>query len=99
MKTALARVANLVFLRANSYELRASLPPHQIRFIHIDRVPVMKEGDENGQADGGFGGGDGHHEKDEKKSVDLVELARVGDEGEVHRVHHQLDAHEDGDAV
>src|SRR5258708_12177945 len=28
-----------------------------------------------------------------------MELARVGDEREVHRVHHQLDAHEDGDAV
>src|SRR5438874_2322049 len=62
-------------------------------------MPVMKEGDEDGQADGGFGGGDGHHEKDEKESVDLMELAGVGDEGEVHRVHHQLDAHEDGDAV
>src|SRR5258708_7101811 len=28
-----------------------------------------------------------------------MELARVGDKREVHRIHHQLDAHEDGDAV
>src|SRR5258706_15051476 len=59
----------------------------------------MEQGDENGQADGGFGGGNGHDEKDEEESVDLMELASVGHEGEIHRVHHQLDAHEDGDAV
>src|SRR5258706_4454973 len=59
----------------------------------------MEQGDENGQADGGFGGGDGHDEKDEEESVDLMELAGVRDEGQVDRVYHQLDAHEDGDAV
>ena len=26
-------------------------------------------------------------------------LTCVGDEGQIHRVHHQLDRHEDGDAV
>src|SRR6202140_2509285 len=59
----------------------------------------MEQGDENGQADGSFGGGDGHDEKDEDESVELMELPGVGDEGQVHGIHHQLDAHEDGDAV
>src|SRR5204862_5299498 len=76
-----------------------NLPVHQIRFIHVDRVAVMKQRDENGQADGGFRGGDGHDEEDEDESVHLMKLPRVGEEGEVDGVHHELDGHEDGDAV
>src|SRR4029078_560328 len=41
----------------------------------------------------------GHDEEDEDEAVELMELPRVGEEGQVHGVHHQLDAHEHGDAV
>src|SRR5262245_23465252 len=59
----------------------------------------MEQGNEDGQADGGLRRGDGHHEKDEDQSVELMKLPGVGDESQVHRVHHQLNGHEDGDAV
>ena len=60
---------------------------------------MMEERDEYGQSHGCLSRGDGHHEKDEDESVELMKLPRIGDEGQVDRVHHQLDGHEDGDAV
>src|SRR5260221_3413050 len=72
---------------------------HQIRFVHVDRGAVMEQRDENRQAHRGLSGGDGHDEEDEDESVELMELPGVCEEREVHRVHHQFDAHEDRDAV
>src|SRR5258708_22291114 len=72
---------------------------HQVRFIYVDGLPVMEQRDEDSQPHGSLGGGDGHHEKDEDESVELVELPGVGDEGQIHGVYHQLDGHEDGDSV
>src|SRR5688572_5046832 len=87
-------------LRLCDFEtLRLLLPMHQIGFVHVDRVSVVEQRNENRQTDRGFRGGDGHDEKDEDESVSLPELFGVGEEREVHRVHHQLDGHEDGDAV
>src|SRR5437764_5121082 len=59
----------------------------------------MKQRDENGQPHGSLGRGNGHHEKDEDETVELMELPGVGDERQVRGVHHQLDAHEHRDAV
>ena len=59
----------------------------------------MKQGDENGEAHGSLSRGNRHHEKDKDQPVELMELPRVGEEGEIHGVDHQLDCHEDRDAV
>src|SRR5712691_993753 len=44
-------------------------PPHQIRLININRFPMMKKRDEDGQPYRGFGGGYGHHKKDKDEPV------------------------------
>src|SRR5438128_2671974 len=85
-------------LRAEDCDVRA-LPVHQVRFIHIDRCPVMEERDEDGEPDRRFGCRDRHDEKDEDESVELMKLPRVCEEGQVDGLHHQLDRHEDRDAV
>src|SRR6266550_751469 len=75
------------------------LPPHQIGFVHINSLPVVKEGNEDRQSDCGLCCGNGHHEKDKDEAVELMELPGIREKGQIHRVHHQLDGHEDRDAV
>src|SRR5437762_10813305 len=67
------------------------LPPHQIGFVHINCFPVVKEGNEDRQADCSLCCGDRHHEKDKNEAVQLMELPGVGEERQVHGVHHELD--------
>src|ERR1051325_4556133 len=76
-----------------------SLPTHQVGFVDVDGLPVMEQRDEYGQPDSSLGRRNGHDEEDEDEAVKLMELPRVGEEGQVDGVHHQLDAHEHGDAV
>src|SRR5450631_1148245 len=45
---------------------RAALIPQDTRVIDIDRPAVAEKGDDDAEADGGFGGGDRHHHKDKK---------------------------------
>src|ERR1051326_1905768 len=77
----------------------AVLPMHQIRFVHVDRLSMVEERDEDGEPDGCFRRRDRHHEKDKDESVKLVELTSVREERQIDGVHHELDGHEDGDAV
>ena len=52
-----------------------------------------------GQPDSGFGGGHDHDEEDKDLPADLMPLVGKGDKGQVDRVQHQLDRHEDGNDV
>ncbi len=72
-----------------------------IRFdlVDVERVPGAEDGDDDGQAYGGFSRGHHHDEEDEDLPADLMPLVREGDEGQVDGVEHQLDRHEDGDDV
>src|SRR5215469_11526886 len=79
-------------------ELR-SLEFQQVDLVHVERLARTEDGDDDGEAYGGFGGSDDHHKKDEDLSGDLVPHMREGDEGEVDRVEHQFDRHEDGDDI
>src|SRR5271166_1926688 len=43
----------------------AALPFQQIHFVHVHRLLIAEEGDDDAQADRGFGGGVGDHENRE----------------------------------
>src|SRR5438105_5909870 len=59
----------------------------------------MKQRNKDRQTDRRLRRGNGHHEKDKDEPVKLMELPRVGQKGQVNGVHHQLDRHENRDAV
>src|SRR5712692_7778503 len=67
--------------------------------FRVQRFAVAKQADDDREADGGFGGRHGHHEKDEDLAVGGAERAAEGHEGQVHRVEHDLDRQQDGDQV
>src|SRR5467141_2682417 len=54
-----------------------SSPAHQIRLVDINGFAVVKQRDEDRQADSSLGRSNGHHEKHEDQSVELMELSRV----------------------
>ena len=56
------------------------------------------DGENDRQPDGRFGRGDGHDEEHEHLPAHS-EILRQRDEREIHRVEHELDAHEDHDRV
>ena len=68
-------------------------------------LPQAVEGDDDGEADGHLGGGDGDDEKDEDLGVVVGEseggdaVAGEGDEGEIGGVEHQLKAHENDEEI
>src|ERR1035441_5474342 len=71
----------------------------EANWIDVEGLPGSIDGDDDGEADGGFGGGDHHYEEDEDLAADLVPHVGEGDEGQVDRVEHQLNRDEDGDDV
>src|SRR5687768_9270948 len=72
---------------------------HHTRIIHIDRLAVAEERDDNAEADGGFRGGDGHYHEYKKLSRHIAVVTRKRDKCQVDGVEHQLDAHEHPDRV
>src|SRR6478735_3604255 len=54
---------------------------------------------EDAEAHHGLGGGNHHHEEHRRLAVDVAELHRQGDETQVRRVEHQLDAHDHHERV
>src|SRR5690606_28425307 len=65
----------------------------------VDRAPVAEQGDQDGQADRGLRRGHGQDEEHEDLPGGIAELAREGDEIDVHREQQQLDAHQQDDHV
>src|SRR5579862_2426673 len=74
-------------------------PPHQVEFIRVDRGAVAENGQDDAQPNRGFGGRHHHDEKDDGLTVDGTPRPAQRDEGQVDRVEHQLDRHEDDDDV
>ncbi len=68
-------------------------------------LPQSVERDDDGEADSHLGGGDGDDKEHEDLRVVVGEseggdaVAGEGDEGEIGRVEHQLEAHEDDEEV
>src|SRR5712672_3338013 len=80
----------------------------RVELVHVDRAPAAEDGDDDGEADGRLGGGHRDDEEDGGVTAEEARLgggalhqweAREGEEGEVHRVEHQLDAHEHDERV
>src|SRR5215216_5203710 len=81
--------------------LHSALPlkSQHARVVHVERLAVAEDGDDDPEAHGGLGGRDRHHDEDEELPRHVAEVAGEGDEGQVHGVEHQLDAHEHLDGV
>jgi hypothetical protein len=69
------------------------LPLHQINVVNINRLFIIEERDDKGQADGSFGSRNGHNEKDEYLSIQIAEMPGEGHKSKVNGIKHQLDAH------
>src|SRR5262245_34724797 len=66
------------------------LPLHQIDFVDVHRFLVLEHGDDDAEADCGFGGSDGNHKDGEDLSCELPKPAGKRDEVDVDGVHHEL---------
>jgi hypothetical protein len=77
---------------------------HRVDLRHIGRLLRAEEGDDDGETDGDLGRRHGDDEEKEDVGVvgglalDEIE-ARKGDEGEVRRREHELEAHEDDEEI
>src|SRR6187401_616563 len=60
---------------------------------------MPEQRDDDREADGGLGGGDGHHEERDDLAVDVAGETPERHEREVHGVQHDLDREQDGDQV
>ena len=78
---------------------RALQPFITIGVFHGDVAAVAEEGDQDGEADGRLGGGDGEHEQGEDLADEVVQKGREGHQIDVHRQQDQLDRHQDDDDV
>src|SRR5882757_8430343 len=85
--------------RPGSYTRSVLLVLEQVRVVHRGGPTGAEDGHDDGQADHHFGGRDHHHEERHDLAVQPAVDPGEGDQGEVHRVQHQLDAHEHHDGV
>jgi hypothetical protein len=98
----LASLASLASLACLAY---LSLPFHQINIFHIHRIARAIDREDERKPDRGFGGG----ERDDEEREDLprqvhrrrggLDIAPERNQVDVHRVQHQLDAHQDCNGV
>src|SRR5258708_19688602 len=72
---------------------------HRVDVFDLDRSAVAEIDHQNGKADRRLGGGHGQHQHGEDLAHDIALEDREGDEVDVHREQHQLDAHQDDDDV
>src|SRR5262245_24917522 len=83
-------------MRPMSFSIAAS-PPEEIDLVDVGRVPEPEQGDDDREARGGFRGGERHDEEDVDLGLGSAGDPCEGDERQVPRVEHELDAHEDRD--
>ena len=65
----------------------------------MDALEVAEQHDQDGQADGGFGGGHGQDEEDEYLPGQVAQEMRKRHEIHVDREQHQLEGHQQDDQV
>src|ERR1700712_4018241 len=71
----------------------------QVRVVDGGAPATTEDGHDDGQPDDDFGCGDDHHEESHHHTVEVALDPGEGHQGQIHRVEHQLDAHEDDDGV
>jgi len=79
--------------------LHPALPFQQIDFIDIDGFFIAENGNDDGETDGDFGGGDGHNKEDEDLAVDEADEFGDSDEAQIDGIEHQFNGHKDDDGV
>jgi hypothetical protein len=69
---------------------------YQVRLVHVRRLAVAEEAQNDRQRQTDFGGGDDDHEyrKDDPCEVLGVQVGGEGDEVDAHRLQHQFDGHQ-----
>src|SRR5690606_16151735 len=72
---------------------------HRVDFGDVDRAPVAEQRDEDRQANGSLGRGDGQDEEHEHLAGRVAELPRERHEVDVDREQQQLQAHQQDDDV
>src|SRR5262245_49169555 len=82
---------------SQSGRVTAGSPFQEIDLVHVDRLLVPEEGDEDREPDGGLSRGDRDDEEDQDLSLPRPERRAVTEERQVGRVHHHLDREEDRD--
>src|SRR5262249_22279311 len=70
-------------------------PLQEVDLVDVDGLRVAEERDENREANRGLGRRDGDDEEDDDLPLVGPERGAVAEEGEVRRVHHELDRQED----
>ena len=74
-------------------------------FVGVDRLAGAVEGDDDREADSDLGGGDRDDEENQHLAVVVGQAVRLGvetgegDQREIRRAEHELEAHEDDDDV
>src|ERR1700730_14519652 len=82
-----------------SISARFPLPFQRRERVRVERLAMPEETDHDGEPDGGLGRRDRHHEEHDDLPVDSAQGPAEGDEGQVHRVQHDLDRQENRDQV
>src|SRR5437763_15369765 len=72
---------------------------HHVDVLDRDRAAIAVEGDDDGEPDRRFRGGDGEHDQREDLADEIAEERRERDEVDVDRKQDQLDRHQDDDDV
>src|SRR5262245_47300525 len=72
-------------------------PLEEVDLVHVGRAAQTEERDDDREPRGGLRRGEGHDEENVDLGVGAPMQAREGDEHQVRRVQHELDAHEDRD--
>ena len=80
-------------------EKRERLVLQEVDLVDVEGLACAEKGNDDGEADGGFGSRYNHDEEDKDLAGYLMPHVRERDEGEVHGVQHELDRHEDRDNV
>jgi hypothetical protein len=75
------------------------LPFHDIDVVNVYGFFVPEYGHDDCQANGRFGSGNGHSEKDKQLSLHGIEVMGARHKGQIYRVEHEFDAHENNDGI
>src|SRR5215218_9868988 len=70
----------------------------QVDVAQVHRLLMPEDADDDGETNRGFGGRHRHDEEDHYVAAGAVELGQRH-ETEIHRIQHQLDAHEEHDGI
>src|ERR1700727_2781225 len=84
---------------------KSGSPLQQVHFVYVDRLLITEEGDQDAEADRGFGGGVGDYKNCEdlavqgRRTVQSLPVAREGDQIQIDGVQDQFNRHQDDDYV